>query len=159
MKSSPAYTQLWVKPTWTLSSTPATSTACGKRWMPILGEDARTAYLGNHGVIRSDFEAIEDHLTNENAGRVLGAAYPSRHRYWVWISGLRNDIVDHANGPHAEPPAIAKSLRGLGFTHLIGDANPGFTRESWRRFLLTLPNPLLFGAGTKQTQVWSFSTL
>lgn len=130
-----------------------------ERWMPILGEDARTAYLGNHGVIRSDFEAIEDHLTNENAGRVLGAAYPSRHRYWVWISGLRNDIVDHANGPHAEPPAIAKSLRGLGFTHLIGDANPGFTRESWRRFLLTLPNPLLFGAGTKQTQVWSFSTL
>jgi hypothetical protein len=77
----------------------------------------------------------------------MGLSYPSRHRYWAWIQGIRNEAVDGAGGVAADPAAIAGALVAMGVTHLAGGYNPGFTAEAWAAFL-SERTELLVGEGS-----------
>lgn len=114
-------------------------------WLqPRLSGESRRAYLLDHGVITPDHDAIEEALHAEGAGRVLGSGYPSRERYWVWIQGMRNDLVP-ANLP-AEPgsavPRLYRSLLGAHATHIVRDGNPGVSQEVWEAFLARHTEPV-----------------
>lgn len=107
----------------------------GERWVPLLTEAKRNSYLVARGIERPEHATIESLLDREHAGRVLGVGYPSHHRYWTWIQGIRNDPVDHAGGKNADPADIRESLLSLDFTHILAGANPGFDRAAWEAFL------------------------
>lgn len=114
-------------------------------WYPILSEGARGDYRASHNVQPANFADLEQLLLREHAGRVLGINYPSTHRYWVWIQGMRNDPVAGAGGAQATAEGIHESLVKLGFTHIVNKTNPGFDEAGWLEFLNVYTVPVEAG--------------
>ncbi len=109
----------------------------GERWWPVLDTESRRAYLVERNAVPEGFFAMEAALREAGAGRVIGHGYPSQFRYWTWIQGLRNEPLERAGGPDAQPEDIAAALAAMGVTHLVEPLahNPGFEEESWRQFV------------------------
>lgn len=115
-------------------------------WLhPRLSDGSRRAYLLERGVIRDDHELVEDALRAEGAGRVVGTGYPSRERYWVWIQGMRNDLVPRGlpESPDAAAEELYRSLVDAGVTHIVRDANPGVPAAAWEAFLAAHTEPVV----------------
>ncbi|MCC6548023.1 hypothetical protein IT570_12730 [Candidatus Sumerlaeota bacterium] len=104
-------------------------------WYPILAKEAREEYLAARNVQPKDFAGLEDLLAREHARRVIGINYPSHHRYWVWIQGMRNEPVTNAGGKGAAPEKIRDSLLSMNVTHVVDKTNPGFDEAGWVKFL------------------------
>lgn len=121
--------------------------ALGESLTPILRTESRWQYRIERQRLPADFRERDDRLAAAGAGRVMGLSYPSRHRYWAWIQGIRNEAVDGAGGVAADPAAIAGALAAMGVTHLAGGYNPGFTAEAWAAFL-SERTELLVGEGS-----------
>lgn len=107
----------------------------GERWLPILGAEARFDYMREHGLVDDGFEEREAHLDQAGAGWVIGLSYPSRHLYWSWIQGIRNNPLEEAGRRDAPPEVIARALLRSGVTHIINGTNPHFEEEAWEAFL------------------------
>jgi hypothetical protein len=111
-------------------------------WLPVLTESSRDRYRYGKGVQPGHHAELEKLLTDGHAGRVLGVGYPSRHRYWVWIQGMRNDLVSAAGGASADAESIHRALGQLDFTHVVDARNPGFDAARWEEFLRVYTEPV-----------------
>ncbi len=105
----------------------------GESWSPVLKDDERNDYrFPDH----EQWLAIETALARENAGRVIGMNYPSKHLYFYLSIPMRNSIIDSAGSRSASPEDIHRAFVEEGFTHLVGNnCNPGFDISAWDFFL------------------------